>query len=281
MNQFPRYTLTAFILAVSNVIFASGPFDFIKWEIIEHHIELGGGISNPYLYDETTSPLIHSGSGLQGNIEYFLKYEKFYGSAEFYGNFSQMGNSKETVEANPLIDILLDINLDGGYKFYEKDKISLYPGLKVDYMANQWIKNNYSNSAFQYVSALYTGLHLYAERPIYFKGDIRKVNGHNYSYPPNMKVSFSFSLPLLGMYVKPMYHGFADISDPKADVNSSDSTVHTATIFNGMLIMESKLNLDYILKNGNSFRLSYWWKYEEFLHENYNFQYAMQGISLA
>ena len=254
---------------------------FFNLATIENHLELSAGLITPYLKDEAISPLVHKGEGIQGNLNYFLINQVFCASAEVYANYSLLGNKFESIESNPMMSIFIDINVQGGAKVYEKSKTRLYVGAKINYITNQWIKNTYSNSAYQYNTSLVTGPFLYVERPVFFKGEIREVNGVSYKYPPNMKVSLNVYAPFLGIYVKPMYHGFADISNPDADFVSTDSTVHTTSIFRNMLMLESKLNVDYMLKNGNSIRLSYWWKFHKLKEEDYNYQYALQGISLA
>ena len=278
------YFSTLFILITTtfySVIGQTNNEKFFSWQTIENHLEIGVGYAHPYLKDASTSPLLHTGSGTQANFNYFLINDNFYTSAEVYGNFALLGNKFESADENPLRAIFLDVNIDAGLKVYEFNKVYFYPGIKINYNNHQWSKNIYSNSAYQYNTSLFTGLHLYAERPVYFKGNIRTINDKQYKYPPDLKFSFDFSLPLIGGYVKPMYHGFSDIVDPGAQAVSSDSLVHGASIFKGMLIIETRLNADYLLKNGNSLRLTYWWKFHEFKNESYLYQYAIQGISFA
>lgn len=254
---------------------------FFSLATIEDHLELSTGIALPKLKDETISPLLHKGSGIQGNINYFVLSPRFCASAGINLNYATLGNNYETVNENPMYSLFLDINLAAGFNVKNFKKTKLYLGPKLNYLSNQWAKENYSNSYFQYNTSIAIGPYFYTERSIYFRGDVREVNGSSYKYPPNMKVSLAVSVPLVGAFVKPMYHGFSDITNPNADYVSSDSTLHRTLIGLNMLILESKLNVDYHLKNGNSLRLSYWWKFQEFKADDYKYQYALQGITLA
>lgn len=245
------------------------------------HIELGAGTMIGKLRDEKTSPLLHSGMGGYGNASYLYQREKFIGQAEVFGNISSLRSDKEKFRDNSLVDIMLNIKIEPSFYINEINKTRFFAGPMFQYNSNQWIKNGYSNSSFQYLSSMQLGVNSFIQRNIYFKGKTMEINGKMYEQSPNMRITYSLTIPFFGLYVKPMHHGFADISNPDADLVSSDSIAHVGSIGQNMVVLDCKLSADYIFRNGNALRLSYWWKYHGFKTKYYNVDYAMHGLSLA
>ncbi|MCG8701624.1 MAG: hypothetical protein MI922_26465 [Bacteroidales bacterium] len=251
-----------------------------KWFSLDQHLELGLGGAVCKLRDEHTSPLTYKGPAGMLDIAYWIQGQRFATSLDFNMAVGGLNNSVENGDQQAMFNMYFDINAQFGWKVYEENNISVFPGVKLQYMSNQWVNASYFNSAFQFNQSFLIGLNFYAERPIYFRGKIREFDGEMYEMIPNLKISWDLSLPFTGITAIPPY-ALGDITDPDASLIQSDSNIYISSIGQGLFVLDSKINADWYLKNGNALRLSYWWRFNQFKVTEFKTQYAIHGVSLA
>lgn len=243
------------------------------WNSFEQQLIISSGGYFLTLDHPQTSPLVKTGSGATGNLAYLLKAPKFYASTNV--ELSGASTGGELIDESEMLDynLMLRVKFNGGVKLKRPIKgFDIYLGGSFSVNEHIYSFSKSFNAGFQYLNSYLFGGNLYAERPISFR--FRNPQ----AYTP-FKFSYNLSVPLIGVVSTPPYNGFYDFTIPERQI--SDDMIIEAKPLGEILVIDSKLNFDWYMRNSNALRLSYNWVFGHYNVHSGTINMASHAIELA
>ena len=223
-------------------------------------INFGYNISK--MKDQTVSPLLYKGSGVNYGISYLRLDKKKINFYDFNINNSSLDISNDEVtqgSSSTLFKSYLNI-----YSLYGitniRNKIFLYFGWHLKNSFTSYLNTKYMNSAFILSGFSESGGTVRVDVPFSWKSKKSKFLFFKINRKERqLRFSFMFGVPLFSHTFRPEYAGINNLVDGKSTL----PITHQASMIGKYMYLDSKIELLYELGNYNLIKLSYNW---DFLH---------------
>ncbi len=224
-------------------------------------VNFGFNISK--MKDQTVSPLLYKGGGINYGISYLRLDKKKVNFYDFNINNSSLNiSNNEIAQTSASKQFNLHLNIFSLYGITNiNNKLFLYFGwhFKNNFIA--YINPKYMNSGYVISSFTESGGTVRFDVPFSWKAKKSKfLFFHINRKDRQLRFSFMFGLPLFSHIIRPEYAGITNF------VNGKTSPVSLSSSFIGKyMYLDSKIELLYELGNYNLIKFSYNW---DFLHYN-------------
>ena len=247
----------------------------------DKYLGAGVGIFKMSAKDQATSPLLYSGTGAIGNLQYLVHSEELIETFDLSfggGNMRTNKNDHSGLARGSEYGIYFDFRFQYLMKVlkFAHNKVIWYLGPGFDFTNYSRINSKYGNSLYNYEYMTGVGLSSGIEFPFGYKSKDCKFLGMNFHRRDrDLRLSWQLFIPVIGAIYRPGYVTITNFSNPDEPVFNSEN-LHTG-IFKYLQI-SSKVELFYILHNRNMLKLSYGWEYHQY-NPGYNkVQGAINGI---
>jgi len=222
-------------------------------------VNFGYNISK--MKDQTVSPLLYKGAGVNYGVSYLRLDKKKVNFYDFNINNSSLNISNDEItqsSASTLFKSYLNI-----YSLYGitniHNKVFFYFGWHFKNSFTTYINPKYMNSGYIFSGFSETGGTVRLDVPFSWKSKKSKFLFFKINRKERqLRFSFMFGVPIFSHIFRPEYAGINNFVDGK-----SAPITHQASMIGKYMYLDSKIELLYELGNYNLIKLSYNW---DFLH---------------
>jgi len=225
------------------------------------YILVNFGLNISKMKDQTVSPLLYKGSGINYGVSYFRLDKKKVNFYDFNINNSTLNISNSDITQGSdsrLFKTYLNI-----YSLYGianiHNKIFLYFGWHFKNSFISYVNPKYMNSGYIFSGFSESGGTVRFDLPFSWKSKKSKFLFFNINRKDRqLRLSFMLGLPLFTHILRPQYAGIDNFVDGKGQ-----AITHEVAFVGKYINFDSKIELLYELGNYNLLKLSYNW---DFLH---------------
>lgn len=213
------------------------------------------GLSNFYLRDKATSPVIYSGTNFfsTAGISFINKNMRHGINFRFnYGNLTPHIRPESVANTSKLENLGAEIDhfyLRKVYSLYD-EKINFFTGLSANISGNMRDHSRFTNNSLSYDQANSLSINVQTEYDftLFKRNFSAKLRSYIPIYTFIVRPSFASSTPI----------GF--INQQSSDISAYFESGHHTSI-NNYFRWVNLFDLEYHLKNGNKLKLTYSWDY--------------------
>jgi hypothetical protein len=230
--------------------------------------------------DKATSPLLYSGPTAMLDLEYLVHSDniiKTFDLSAAVGILRTDKNAIKSINRGQAIGINFNFHFDHLHRSFKKEgrKLKYYLGGGLDFSNYSRVNYKFQNALYNYEYMFSLGLAGRMELPFSYKSKKVKFLGMNFNRRDrDLRLSWQMYIPVFTSIYRPNYVSILNFADPDVPLINPDN--FKAGIFS-YFQFRSKLELFYILHNGNQLKLSYLWEFYQY-NPGYNkVQGALNG----
>lgn len=246
----------------------------------DKYLNAGLGILKMSGKDKATSPLLYSGPTAMFDLEYLVHSDQLIKTFDLSFAIGMLRTDKNTIKSvnrGQAIGINFHFHFDHLHRSFNKNnsKLRYYLGGGLDFTNYSRINYKFQNALYNYEYMLSLGLAGRIELPFSYKSKEVKFLGMNFNRRDrDLRLSWQMYLPVFTSIYRPNYVSILNFADPDIPlINPDNLKAGLFTYFQ----FRSKIELYYMLHNGNMLKLSYLWEFYQY-NPGYNkVQGALNG----